>query len=108
MIHDPSGQLLSASFLDYALPRASDLPDIGTSVVEVPAPDGPFGAKGIGESAVVGGAAAIANAIAAATGLRPTELPITAKDIWHARRAARTTVGPPADRLPADSGGGIA
>ena len=84
--HDATGQLLTASFLDYALPRAADLPAFGTSFVEVPAADGPFGAKGIGEAAVVGGAAAIANAVAAASGVRPNELPITAPGLWRAMR----------------------
>ena len=83
MIHDDMGQLISATFLDYALPRAADVPPINASFVEVPAPDGPFGAKGIGEAAVVGGAAAIANAVAAATGLRPTVLPMTASRLWR-------------------------
>lgn len=86
LVHDADGQLLSATFLDYALPRADDVPDLSAAYVEVPAPDGPFGAKGIGEAAVVGGAAAIANAVAAATGFRPTELPMTATRIWHGRR----------------------
>ncbi len=83
MVHDDMGQLISATFLDYALPRAADVPPINASFVEVPAPDGPFGAKGIGEAAVVGGAAAIANAVAAATGLRPTVLPMTASRLWR-------------------------
>ncbi|MES2208794.1 MAG: xanthine dehydrogenase family protein molybdopterin-binding subunit [Chloroflexota bacterium] len=86
LIHDDMGQLLTATFLDYALPRAQDVPPIVTSFVEVPAPDGPFGAKGIGEAAVVGGAAAIANAVAAATGLRPSELPMTAPRTWRGLR----------------------
>ena len=89
MVHDENGQLLAATFLDYALPRAEDVPEFGTGIVEVPAPDGPFGAKGIGEATVVGGAAAIANAVAAATGIRPTELPMTAVRTWRALQSAR-------------------
>ena len=83
LVHDDAGQLLSATFLDYKLPTAEDVPWLTTSYVEVPAPDGPFGAKGIGESAVVAGAAAIANAVVAATGHRPRELPMTAPRIWR-------------------------
>lgn len=86
LVHDADGQLLSATFLDYRLPRAEDVPSLATSYVEVAAPDGPFGAKGIGETAVVGGAAAIANAVAAATGRRPRELPMTAPRIWRLLR----------------------
>jgi CO/xanthine dehydrogenase Mo-binding subunit len=88
LLHDEAGQLLSASFLDYRLPRAEDLPSLATAYVEVPAPDGPFGAKGIGEAAVIAGAAAIANAIARATGRRPRELPMTAPRIWRLLREA--------------------
>ncbi len=83
LVHDEAGQLVSATFLDYALPRAEDLRSIATAYVEVPAPDGPFGAKGIAEAAVVAGAAAIANAVAAATGRRPRELPMTPSRIWR-------------------------
>jgi CO/xanthine dehydrogenase Mo-binding subunit len=83
LVHDDAGQLVSATFLDYALPRAEDLRSIATAYVEVPAPDGPFGAKGIAEAAVIAGAAAIANAVAAATGRRPRELPMTPSRIWR-------------------------
>jgi len=82
--HDEDGRLLTGSFLDYAIPRAERVPEIDTLIVEVPAPDGPFGAKGIGEAPVVGAPAAIANAVAAATGTRMRELPLTAPRIWAA------------------------
>ena len=88
LIHDDAGQLLSATFLDYKLPRAADVPSLSTSYVEVPAPEGPFGAKGIAEAAVVAGAAAIANAVAAATGRRPRELPMTPPRVWRLVRDA--------------------
>ena len=83
LVHDDAGQLLSATFLDYKLPRAEDVPSLRSSYVEIPAPEGPFGAKGIAEAAVVAGAAAIANAVAAATGRRPRELPMTAPRVWR-------------------------
>lgn len=82
--HDEDGRLLTGSFLDYAIPRAERVPEIDTLIVEVPAPDGPFGAKGIGEAPVVGAPAAIANAVAAATGTRMRELPLTAPRVWAA------------------------
>ena len=47
---DEQGQMLSGSFMDYAVPSAPGVPDIETILVEVPAPDGPFGAKGVGEA----------------------------------------------------------
>lgn len=86
LVHDEAGQLVTATFLDYKLPRAEDVPSLATAFVEVPAPDGPFGAKGIGETAVVAGAAAIANAVAAAVGRRPRELPMTPPRIWRLLR----------------------
>jgi CO/xanthine dehydrogenase Mo-binding subunit len=92
LVHDGQGQLLTGSFLDYAIPRAEMLPQIDTLVVEVPAPEGPFGARGMAEAPILPGPAAIANAIAAATGLRMRELPMTARRVW----AAKTAETPPA------------
>jgi CO/xanthine dehydrogenase Mo-binding subunit len=80
--HDDYGQLVSGSFLDYAIPTAERVPPIDTIIVEVPAPDGPFGARGVGEPPVIAAPAAIANAIAAATGVRPRRLPMTAPRVW--------------------------
>jgi len=84
LIHDSEGQLMTGSFLDYALPRAHQVPDIDTLVVEVPAPDGPFGAKGIGEASVIPAGAAVASAIVAAGGPRMRELPMTPRRVWAA------------------------
>jgi CO/xanthine dehydrogenase Mo-binding subunit len=84
LAHDEDGQLLTGSFLDYAIPTADRVPPIDTVIVEVPAPDGPFGAKGVGEAPVVPGPAAIANAVAAATGVRLRELPMTPPRVWAA------------------------
>jgi CO/xanthine dehydrogenase Mo-binding subunit len=82
--HDANGQLLATTFLEYALPRAEDVGHIATTAVEVPAADGPFGAKGIGEAPVIPGPAAIANAIAAATGVRLRRLPMDPVSVWRA------------------------
>ena len=90
LAHDDAGQLLTGSFLDYAVPTAERVPDIDTLVVEVPAPDGPFGAKGIGEAPVVPGPAAIANAVTAAVGVRMRELPMTPPRVWKALGDAET------------------
>jgi CO/xanthine dehydrogenase Mo-binding subunit len=84
LVHDGNGQLLTGTFLDYALPRAEDVGRLDVTSVEVPAPDGPLGAKGIGEAPVIAGAAAVANAIAAATGVRLRELPMTRPRVWRA------------------------
>lgn len=84
MVYDQEGRLLTGSFLDYALPPADGVPPIEVVLVEVPGPDGPFGAKGVGEPPVVPGAAAIANAIRDATGIRLTDLPITSERLCAA------------------------
>ena len=67
LAYDDHGQLTTGTFVDYALPTAGLTPPIDTEIVEVPAPEGPFGAKGVGEAPVVGVPGAVANAIAAAT-----------------------------------------
>jgi CO/xanthine dehydrogenase Mo-binding subunit len=87
---DEHGQLLTGSFMDYAVPLASGVPHIETILIEVPSPDGPFGAKGVGEAPVCGSPGAIANAVAAATGVRMRALPMTAPRIWAARQAAES------------------
>ncbi|MGN6561406.1 MAG: xanthine dehydrogenase family protein molybdopterin-binding subunit [Thermomicrobiales bacterium] len=87
MVYDEDGRLLNASLLDYALPNAENVPPIETILVEKPAEFGPFGAKGVGEPPVIPGAAAIANAVASATGARITELPLTAQRIATALSA---------------------
>ena len=84
LAHDENGQLQGGSFAEYALPSTDQVPPIETLIVEVPAPDGPFGAKGIGEPPVCGVPAAIANAIAAATGARLEELPMSPLRVWTA------------------------
>ena len=83
--HDDHGQLTTGTFVDYALPTAAFTPPIDTEIVEVPAPEGPFGAKGVGEAPVVGVPAAVHNAVAAATaGVRVRRLPMTAERVWRA------------------------
>ncbi len=77
MEYDGAGTLSTASFLDYAVPRAMDVPSMRDTLVEVPSERGPYGAKGVGEPPVVPVAAAIGNAIAAATGARVDRLPMT-------------------------------
>jgi len=84
LAHDEFGQLRTGSFVDYAIPSAGSLPPIELEIVEIPAPDGPFGAKGIGEAPVIAAAAAVANAVTAATGVRLRELPMTSGRVWAA------------------------
>ena len=80
-------RLANANFLDYKIPSVLDVPPIETVLVEQPAVDGPFGAKGIGEPPIVPVPAAIANAIFHAVGVRVTSLPITPEKLRKAIRA---------------------
>ncbi|MGZ3624781.1 MAG: xanthine dehydrogenase family protein molybdopterin-binding subunit [Ktedonobacteraceae bacterium] len=86
MIYDEQGQLLTSTLMDYALPHSQDVPTITTLLVEVPSELGPFGAKGVGEPPVVPVAAAIANAIRDAVGVRMSELPMTPERVFAAMR----------------------
>ena len=76
-IYDAQGHLQNAGFLDYRMPVASDLPMIDAVLVEVPNPTHPYGVRGVGEVPIVPPLAAVANAMADATGIRFTELPLS-------------------------------
>lgn len=75
------GALTNGNFADYAMPTADSVPHIGGTLVEIPDPNGPLGAKGASETAILPGAAAIANAIFDAVGVRITELPVTPEKV---------------------------
>lgn len=78
MHHDEQGQLLTGSWLDYAVPHFEDaVPQMDLVIVEVPSERGPFGARGVGEPPVIATAAAVANAIADGSRARLTSLPMT-------------------------------
>ena len=81
------GQVLTQSFMDYALLRADDMPAIAVRLVESHDAEGPFGAKGLGESGAIAVSAAVANAVHDATGLRFRALPITAARVRAAQEA---------------------
>jgi len=76
LVYDADGQLRTASFLDYELPAADQIPNIDVQLVEVPSPVGPLGAKGVGEPPAIPGTAALANAVSRAAGVRIREAPI--------------------------------
>jgi CO/xanthine dehydrogenase Mo-binding subunit len=76
-IHNSSGAMENASFLDYRIPVASDLPMIDTVIVEVPNPAHPYGVRGVGEVGIVPPMAAVANAISDAAGVRMKDLPMS-------------------------------
>jgi len=87
-----SGQLLSASFMDYALPRADDLPDIDVDLIEVTCETNPLGVKGAGEAGAVGSPPAAINALVDAlsgSGVRSIDMPATPEVVWKALATAR-------------------
>jgi CO/xanthine dehydrogenase Mo-binding subunit len=79
LVYDGDGQLRTASFLDYELPAADQIPQIEVGIVEVRSPVGPMGAKGVGEPPAIPGTAALANAVSRASGVRVRKAPI---DRW--------------------------
>ena len=89
MVYGEDGQLLTSTLMDYALPYSQDAPTITTLLVEVPSALGPFGAKGVGEPPVVPVAAAIANAIRDAVGVRMTQIPMTPERVFASLREAK-------------------
>jgi carbon-monoxide dehydrogenase large subunit len=91
VLYDDEGQLLTGTLMEYALPRADDLPEPEISHLETPSPVMPGGVKGMGEGGTIGAPAAIANAVADATrhlGVRITKLPIRLESL-HRRAEAR-------------------
>jgi CO/xanthine dehydrogenase Mo-binding subunit len=87
MDYDEHGQLRSGTLMDYALPHPGQVPMIQPVILELASDAGPFGAKGVGEPPVIAAGAAIANAVAAATGHRFTDFPITSEAIRRALAA---------------------
>jgi len=83
---EESGQLLSGSFMDYAMPRAGDLPALDCSFHHVPCKTNPLGVKGAGEAGAVGAPAAVVNAVVNALGVRHLDMPLTPEKIWRALR----------------------
>ena len=93
MLYTPEGQPLTATLLDYAIPRAGTLPQLILETMETPSPTNPLGVKGIGELPTVAAPVAVANAILDAlsrVGVRHLDTPLTPDKIWHAlHNAAR-------------------
>ncbi len=83
-VYDKSGQLLTASFMDYAMPRAEDLPSFKVQHTSTLCPGNPLGVKGCGEAGAIGAAAAVINAITDAIGSNKLEMPASPDRVWHA------------------------
>jgi carbon-monoxide dehydrogenase large subunit len=95
VVYDPeSGQLMTASLMDYAIPRADTLPDMHIESNPVPTKLNPIGAKGAGEAGTVGALPAVINAVVdalAPVGVRDFEMPATSERVWQALRAAQAS-----------------
>ncbi len=86
VVHDAQGQLLTASLMDYALPRAAEIPMIKFTSAPVPSTSNPMGMKGCGEAGTVGALAAVANAVQDALwehGVRQADMPFTPNRVWE-------------------------
>jgi aerobic carbon-monoxide dehydrogenase large subunit len=87
LVYDGEGQLVTASLMDYAIPRADDLPAFTTGETVTPTPFNPMGAKGIGEAATIGSTPAIVNAVVDALrpfGVRHLDMPLRPERVWRA------------------------
>jgi len=83
-----SGQLLAGSFMDYAMPRADDLPRLAGTLHAVPCRTNPLGVKGVGEAGTTGALAAVMNAVADALPAgHALDMPATPEKVWRACRA---------------------
>jgi aerobic carbon-monoxide dehydrogenase large subunit len=89
MIYDEEGQPTSASFADYSLLTAAEMPPVAAAFVETPTPLNPLGAKGIGEGGAIGTPAAVGNAVADALGGRRLDPPFTEEKLWQAMQESR-------------------
>ncbi len=91
MVYDESGQLLNASYMDFLMPYATEVPTIEIDHLETPSPLNPLGLKGAGEAGVIPGAAVLASAIEDAEGIGITRMPISPSELYHLRLKESTT-----------------
>ncbi|RWB77595.1 MAG: xanthine dehydrogenase family protein molybdopterin-binding subunit [Mesorhizobium sp.] len=87
--YDGSGQLLTASYMDYTMPRAGDLPSFKVSTSNTPCPSNPLGIKGCGEAGAIGSPPAIINAITDALGVVDIPMPASPATVWATIRATK-------------------
>jgi carbon-monoxide dehydrogenase large subunit len=86
-IYDKNGQLVTASFMDYAMPRADDLPSYAVAHTTTPCPSNPLGIKGCGEAGAIAAPAAVMNAITDALGHENIAMPANPQAVWKAAQA---------------------
>ncbi len=92
VVYDEQGNLLTGSWLDYAMPKAADLPSFQTDRLETPSPVNPLGVKGAGETGTIASTPAVVNAVIDALapfGVKHVDMPLTPERVWRAVQAAR-------------------
>ncbi|MFD0980540.1 xanthine dehydrogenase family protein molybdopterin-binding subunit [Tropicimonas aquimaris] len=90
VVYDGDGQLLTGSYMDYAMPRASDVPSFVVEHGCTPTPNNPLGIKGCGEAGAIGSPPAVINAITDAIGTNDLQMPATPQAVWRAIQAAKS------------------
>jgi carbon-monoxide dehydrogenase large subunit len=88
-IYDKDGQLVTASYMDYRMPRAEDLPSLTVGMTVTPCPSNPLGIKGCGEAGAIAAPPAIINAITDAVGHEDVRMPATPQEVWRAAQKRR-------------------
>ncbi len=86
VVYDKDGQLVTASYMDYCMPRADDLPSFNVGLTVTPCPSNPLGIKGCGEAGAIAAPAAVINAITDAVGHEDVPMPATPQVVWRRRR----------------------
>jgi len=87
-VYDGSGQLVTASYMDYCMPRADDLPSFSVAMTNTPCPSNPLGVKGCGEAGAIAAPAALINAITDALGHENIAMPATPQAVWRAAQSS--------------------
>jgi carbon-monoxide dehydrogenase large subunit len=88
-VYDASGQLLTASYMDYTMPRADNLPSFAVAMTNTPCPSNPLGVKGCGEAGAIAAPAAVINAITDALGHEGIAMPASPMAVWRAAQKTR-------------------
>ena len=91
-IYDESGQLVTASYQDYQMPRAGDLPSFHVGMTSTPCPSNPLGIKGCGEAGAIAAPPAVMNAVTDAIGHEDIAMPATPQAVWRAIQRARPAI----------------
>ena len=92
VVYDDEGQLVTGTFVDYALPSAADVPSFETDRTETPSPTNSLGVKGVGEAATIACSPAVVSSVLdalAPLGVKELDMPLTPMRVWDAIQAAK-------------------